>query len=113
MLLSAHLDHASGHYLYEYLRSPGGQIALLANTSQTGVPAIARPTSSVKAIRILVPTREVLSVFDNVASSLAALGTHAREETRTLTALRDTLLPKLLSGELRVPDAEKTVSAVL
>ena len=29
------------------------------------------------------------------------------EESRTLAALRDTLLPKLISGELRVPDVEK------
>ena len=27
------------------------------------------------------------------------------EQSRTLAALRDTLLPKLISGELRVPDA--------
>jgi len=31
----------------------------------------------------------------------------ANEESRTLAALRDTLLPKLISGELRVKDAEK------
>jgi len=30
-----------------------------------------------------------------------------REEEQTLSNLRDTLLPKLLSGELRIPDAEK------
>ena len=30
-------------------------------------------------------------------------------ESRTLAALRDTLLPKLISGELRVPDAEHIV----
>ncbi len=28
-------------------------------------------------------------------------------ESRTLAALRDTLLPKLISGELRVPEVEK------
>ena len=28
-------------------------------------------------------------------------------QTRTLAALRDTLLPKLISGELRVKDAER------
>jgi len=28
-------------------------------------------------------------------------------ESRTLAALRDALLPKLISGELRVPDAER------
>jgi type I restriction enzyme, S subunit len=32
-------------------------------------------------------------------------------ESRTLSALRDTLLPKLISGELRVKDAERYVSA--
>lgn len=29
------------------------------------------------------------------------------KETKALTALRDTLLPRLISGELRAPDAEK------
>jgi hypothetical protein len=32
-------------------------------------------------------------------------------ESRTLAALRDTLLPKLISGELRVKDAERFVAA--
>jgi type I restriction enzyme S subunit len=31
------------------------------------------------------------------------------EESRTLAALRDALLPKLISGDLRVPDAERIV----
>lgn len=34
-------------------------------------------------------------------------------ENQTLTQLRDTLLPKLISGEVRVKDAEKTLSEVL
>lgn len=32
-------------------------------------------------------------------------------ESRTLAALRDALLPKLISGELRVPDAEAFLKA--
>jgi type I restriction enzyme S subunit len=32
-------------------------------------------------------------------------------ENATLTSLRDALLPKLISGELRVPDAEKFVES--
>jgi type I restriction enzyme S subunit len=32
-------------------------------------------------------------------------------ESETLAAIRDALLPKLLSGEIRVKDAEKTVEA--
>jgi len=34
-------------------------------------------------------------------------------ENQTLTKLRDTLLPKLISGEVRVKDAEKTLSEIL
>jgi type I restriction enzyme S subunit len=34
-------------------------------------------------------------------------------ESRTLAALRDTLLPKLLSGEIRVKAAEKMVAGAL
>jgi type I restriction enzyme S subunit len=34
-------------------------------------------------------------------------------ESRTLAALRDALLPKLISGELRVPDAERIVGRAM
>jgi type I restriction enzyme S subunit len=42
-------------FVYYFLRSPIGQHRLLANTSQTGVPAISRPVTSVKAIKIPLP----------------------------------------------------------
>ena len=34
-------------------------------------------------------------------------------EGRSLAQLRDTLLPKLISGELRVPDAERIVGVAV
>lgn len=42
-------------FVYYYFRSWEGQHALLANTSQTGVPAIARPVTSLKQIRLALP----------------------------------------------------------
>jgi type I restriction enzyme S subunit len=65
------------------------------------------------AHRIVAPPA---SVQDRLARPFSTSSTRiatARQESRTLTALRDTLLPKLLSGELRVPDAERAVSKVL
>lgn len=35
------------------------------------------------------------------------------DENVTLASLRDTLLPKLISGELRVPDTEKFLEEVV
>ncbi|WP_078492260.1 restriction endonuclease subunit S [Streptomyces yerevanensis] len=50
--------------------------------------------------------------IDGLESQLKALDDRLRqamEESRTLTALRETLLPQLMSGRLRVRDAEKIV----
>lgn len=40
---------------------------------------------------------------------LESLGWSVKVESRTLAALRDTLLPKLISGELQVKDAERLI----
>lgn len=109
MLVRVHPERLTPHYLYLFLTSVTGQHALLANTSQTGVPAIAQPTTSLKAISLICPSTLLLSKFESIAGSIFAALIHHQQQSRTLTALRDTLLPKLISGELRVPDAERIV----
>jgi hypothetical protein len=54
------------------------------------------------------------AVYKHVALGLIFLKyvSDAFNESCTLAALRDTLLPKLLSGELRVMEAEMVVEAV-
>ena len=59
----------------------------------------------------LVPTG-VLASYEEETMPLRRRATTALSETRSLTHLRDTLLPRLLSGELRVRDAEAAVEAV-
>ncbi len=112
MLLSANTDVVSSRFLFEFLRSPSGVNQLLANTSQTGVPAISRPTTSLKAIEIMIPPIVVIEAFDQVIAPLAERISANIEESRTLAQLRDLLLPKLMSGEIRLKDAEKAVEAV-
>jgi type I restriction enzyme S subunit len=51
-------------------------------------------------------------LLDEVGSHEIAIERN-RQMNQSLTTLRDTLLPKLLSGELRVPDAERAVAAAL
>lgn len=58
---------------------------------------------------VVVPSSEVLSVADEALSPLIDRIIENDLQSRTLTALRDTLLPKLISGELRVRDAERLV----
>jgi len=47
-----------------------------------------------------------------MAQDLVAEANHTSRESRALAAIRDALLPPLLSGELRVRDAEALVEGV-
>lgn len=53
-------------------------------------------------IPFLVPPPDVCKAFNDVVGPLYAKLRANTEESRTLTALRDTLLPKLMRGEVRV-----------
>lgn len=58
----------------------------------------------------VVPRRECLEKADKIISPMIESIVNNRIQSRTLTALRDSLLPKLLSGEIRVRQAEKLVA---
>jgi type I restriction enzyme S subunit len=55
MKLTCDPARAIPEFIYYYFKSPIGQHALLMNTSQTGVPAISRPVTSLKAIELRLP----------------------------------------------------------
>ena len=59
----------------------------------------------------VVPSPEVLNAFERVASPLDDRIESNERQSSTLAALRDTLLPRLISGELRVPDAKRFMEA--
>ena len=54
-------------------------------------------------LKVILPTHDLISKFDETVGPLANRITANLQESRTLAALRDALLPKLLSGELRMP----------
>jgi len=55
------------------------------------------------------PSPEVVALFDRVVSPLDERIEVDEAQSSTLAGIRDALLPKLISGELRVPDAERIV----
>ena len=55
--------------------------------------------------RIVPPTAEALNEFNYIATPLFTRMTQMRDEVKTLCALRDALVPELLSGRIRVPEA--------
>jgi type I restriction enzyme S subunit len=63
----------------------------------------------VAASRIVVPEQRVISEFSRVLGPLIDRMASNDSESRNLATIRDTLLPKLISGEIRIKDAEKMV----
>ena len=55
----------------------------------------------------LVPSKMIIDKFSHWANAFFERRHHLEEESRTLAALRDALLPKLVSGELRVRSRER------
>jgi len=63
--------------------------------------------SSFRSIRTVAPTDAVMNAFDRMSQPLYRKVVAHERESRTLAALRDALLPKLIRGEIRVKDAER------
>jgi type I restriction enzyme S subunit len=65
-----------------------------------------------RPIPALVAPQSILDPFDEVARSLFSLLVENEKQAQTLSALRDTLLPRLISGQLQLPEAVKLEEAL-
>lgn len=69
--------------------------------------------ASLAEFKVTAPEVGSLEAFGRKSSKLFALVKSQRDENRTLSQLRDALLPQLMSGKLRVKNAEKAMEEVL
>jgi len=88
-------------YLYCYLKCFNYQT--MGSTSSI---ATAVNSKIIKGMPFIVPTNDELEEFHGFAAPMFAKIKANQIETNNLTALRDTLLPKLMSGELDVSDID-------
>ena len=86
-------------------------IERLAHLADGAAYPSVRP-QTVGATQAVVPDHTLMSVFSDLASPVLFRVENNKEQNRTLSRIRDLLLPKLISGELRVPDAERIVEDV-
>jgi len=89
-------------FMAMYFHTPEGRHKLLANTSSSGVPSIARPVTHLRSIEFTLPPIKLQQDFGRLVSPMFDRIQANKNESLTLTALRDTLLPKLMRGEVRV-----------
>jgi type I restriction enzyme S subunit len=67
--------------------------------------------SVLRQLPMLAPPQPILDAFARITEELVGRITASAQEAQTLATLRDTLLPKLISGELRIADAERRIAA--
>ena len=87
------------------------RLANLADGHGGAYPAV-KP-SAVSDTEVVLPKFELLEAFAETVSEMRNRIEHNKTESRTLAQTRDLLLPKLMSGALRVGAAEKIVEGVL
>ncbi|CAI2539969.1 restriction endonuclease subunit S [Serratia liquefaciens] len=83
----------------------------IAIQSMQGTSGRQRADASVLENHVwIVPSKELLQKFGTFSDSILAGNRSRYAENKHLAQLRDTLLPKLLSGEITLPETEQAVS---
>lgn len=77
------------------------------DAASTGTKMPRTNWSDMSRFEVIIPSGTVAAAFSHLSNPMFDRMITSIHETRSLTALRDALLPKLISGELRVPDAER------
>jgi type I restriction enzyme, S subunit len=96
-----------GEFVYFWIRERIEDLV----SRQTGGAQQHVNKNDVDGLAILMPSRQVVSAFQGIAGPIFDRIKISCLETRTLAALRDALLPKLISGELRVKHPEWLLEA--
>jgi type I restriction enzyme S subunit len=91
----------------KYLRPVFAEIARDKQTTGLGHVTVA----DLKRLRIVKPDEAVLEQWNLLVDPLVARTFAVQRQAQTLSDLRDTLLPRLISGKLRLPNAEREIEA--
>ena len=92
---------------YALLRLNVEFIEIARNKQTTGLGHVT--VADLKRLLVVAPSDSAVRAFNYIVRPSYTKWFGTTLESRTLAALRDALLPKLMSGELRVRDAEKLV----
>jgi type I restriction enzyme, S subunit len=104
---------ADSHYAFVAMLLSAASTIEYATLHSTGstIPYI-KWSNSLENMLLIQPPNPILDCFNNTALPILRKLSISLLTERPIAAFRDTLLPKLISGEIRIPDAEKMLEEV-
>lgn len=81
--------------------------------SETATTVIHLGKNDIDRFRVLLPDAAVLRRFGELAESLYQRVVSNKRQAQSLSALRDALLPRLISGQLRLPEVQDDIRTVI
>ena len=97
-------------YLHLLLNSP--QMHGVVSGYANGTTVNMLPIDALQRPPVVMPPKALAKALDSVAGCAEQRRERIVKESRLLASLRDTLLPKLISGEMRLCDAARQVESV-
>lgn len=108
----AAIRHKSGSRSYTYY-AVGSLSAHFQNFDGEGTVFGSINRQDFSNITFIVPPPQIISVYEDLAYPIDQAIEVNEQQTQTLADLRDALLPRLISGEIRVGEAAALVDEVL
>lgn len=87
-------------FVYHFVKSKD----LASMNAGSAVPSMT--TNILNAMQLYIPDNEILSTFEEIVSPMYSQMQENEKQSKKLADLRDTLLPRLMSGELDISEIE-------
>ena len=101
----------SPNFLSLLLDAPQSRAWLVRHAVGATMPNL--NTGILGSVPVVIPSNDLLASFEGIVSGLEERRAHNAEQAQTLSTLRDTLLPRLISGQLRLPEAQTAIEGAL
>lgn len=111
IMLKSTANKEENAYYYRYFLSDAGQAAIASITG--GSVQMKFNKTDFRNLPTIYPPKEVMKVAASILSGVEKKIWAVKSCSETVRTLRDSLLPKLISGELPIPDAERIVGRYL
>lgn len=91
--------------MLKFLRPRFAEVARNKQTTGLGHVTVA----DLKEMRVVLPPSEVVACWNRIVDPIVEKALSTQLQGQLLEDLRDTLLPRLISGKMRLPEAQAVI----